>query len=90
MERDIAGRGRDQHRTARRSAVFDRDEPLPDAEGHRTHRREGGVLHQDKDQGVEEKQEAGEKTTIGSNDPGAGPPGPTPGTAHEELPEGLT
>ena len=58
MERDIAGGGRDQHGAGQEERCFPIEaEPLADAEGDWSHGSEGGVLHDDEEQGVVEDQE---------------------------------
>ena len=58
MERDVAGGGCKQEGTSQQKCIFSiKTELLPDIERDRTHRSEGGVLHDDKDQWVTDDQE---------------------------------
>ena len=86
MERDIAGRGRDQHRTRQEERRFSvKAESSPDAECHRPHRSEGGVLHHDEEpMGGGRAGRAGqsERRSVRHDSRGAGHLRPTPGTAH--------
>ena len=58
MERDVAGGGRNEQGSGEEEGCFPIEpEPLPDAERHRAHRGEGGVLHENKDQWMADDQE---------------------------------
>ena len=58
MERDVAGGRRDQHRTGQEKRRFSIEaESQPDAERHRPHRSEGGVLDHDENHRMAEEQE---------------------------------